>query len=89
MVSLVVLLHMQAAAQYNIVDGTATRWSTKYLAKVSAGDFTRDAGFTGEGTLSSPYLIQDVWDLCRLEDKVNHTIADYGGKYFRLRLTLT
>lgn len=41
MVSLVVLLHMQAAAQYNIVDGTATRWSTKYLAKVSAGDFTR------------------------------------------------
>lgn len=84
MVSLVVLLHMQAAAQYNIVDGTATRWSTKYLAKVSAGDFTRDAGFTGEGTLSSPYLIQDVWDLCRLEDQVNHTIADYGGKYFRL-----
>lgn len=56
-------------------------WHEKYYAE--EGLDRTVAGFQGNGTLESPYLINTVWDLCRLEDLVNAGNC-FTNQYFRL-----
>ena len=70
---------------YGIHNGTAYTdvgylygtWNAEYH------DEGVSASFSGSGTENDPYRINDVWDLCRLEDKVNAGNS-FEGKYFKL-----
>ena len=56
-------------------------WNVKYQEEKVKEGFVDS--FEGSGTAGDPYLIQTVWDLCRLEDHVNHG-ESYSGKRFKL-----
>lgn len=81
---LVLLMPLRISAQ-DIIGPWSDWWSMKYMQEINKGSFTREAMFEGEGTESRPYLIKDVWDLCRLEDKVNVGQNNFIGKYFELQ----
>ena len=63
--------------KYGIFDGTTytdvgylyATWNAEYHSMLEAQEINAD--LSGSGTQQDPYKIYDVWDLCRLEDKVN------------------
>ena len=92
--SLLLFLLMLLPAQvyginYGISDGFISfdakdfdaTWNVKYQEEKVKEGFVDS--FEGSGTAGDPYLIQTVWDLCRLEDRVNHG-ESYSGKRFKL-----
>ena len=75
---------MAHADTYGIQEGNT--WRQQYEAHVAEHGVST---FTGEGTKENPYLIEDVWDLCRLEYNVNNVDngnqgEKYTDQYFKL-----
>ena len=69
--------------KYGIFDGnTITDVGTLY-GTWNASYKGMNADLSGSGTKQDPYRINDEWDLCRLEDRVNAG-NDFKGKYFKL-----
>ena len=69
---------INVATAYETLDGT---WNGAYQAKLESQEVS--ATFTGSGTRQDPYQINNVWDLCRLEDQVNAGNS-FNGIYFKL-----
>lgn len=88
--SLLALLPLQAYGEkYGILwedNDAANTWRYQYQTKIQNGELpsTSESFAKGDGTVSSPYLIESVWDLCRLEYHVNDRRIDFKGKYFKL-----
>ena len=82
---LLALLPLNATAdiyQYGIFDGTTYTDVGKLEGTWNAA-YQGGGSFVGNGTKSYPYRINDVWDLCRLEELVNDGNS-FFGKYFKL-----
>lgn len=70
-------------AKYGIFDGTTyTDVGTLYGTWNEAYQ-GMSPDLSGAGTQQNPYRINDEWDLCRLEDRVNAG-ENFRGKYFKL-----
>ena len=69
---------INVATPHDVLHGT---WHEEYYAE--AGLDRTVEGFTGTGTRSDPYQINNKWDLCRLEDLVNKG-NEFKGKHFKL-----
>lgn len=89
---LLALLPFNAHADttYGISDGNNVATTTEVLHGtwheayyVEEGLVRTVEGFTGTGTRSDPYQINNEWDLCRLEDLVNKG-EEFNGQYFKL-----
>jgi len=79
------LLPLNATADiynYGIFDGT-TKTDVGDLEGTWNAAYQGGGSFFGDGTKSYPYRINDVWDLCRLEELVNDGNS-FIGKYFKL-----
>ncbi len=65
---------------------TKITWHEQYVTKTINGELpNRYESFAkGSGTVEDPYLIETVWDLCRLEDWVNNRNNSFLGKNFKL-----
>ena len=88
---LMALLPVQAYGvdKYGVLwedNDAANTWRYQYQTKIQNGELpsTYESFAKGDGTISSPYLIESVWDLCRLEYHVNDRRIDFKGKYFKL-----
>jgi len=88
---LLALLPLQAYGvdKYGVLwedNDAANTWRYQYQTKIQNGELpsTYVSFAKGDGTISSPYLIESVWDLCRLEYHVNESRKDFKGKYFKL-----
>jgi len=88
--SLLALLPLHAYGEkYGILwedNDAANTWRYQYQTKIQNGELpsTSESFAKGDGTISSPYLIESVWDLCRLEYHVNERRIDFKGEYFKL-----
>lgn len=88
--SLLALLPLHAYGEkYGILwedNSGANTWRYQYQTKIQNGELpsTSESFAKGDGTISSPYLIESVWDLCRLEYNVNERRIDFKGEYFKL-----
>lgn len=88
--SLLALLPLHAYGEkYGILwedNSGANTWRYQYETKIQNGELPGkwESFAKGDGTVSSPYLIESVWDLCRLEYHVNDRRIDFKGKYFKL-----
>ena len=88
--SLLALLPLQAYGEkYGILwedNSGENTWRYQYETKTQNGELPGKWEYfaKGDGTDSRPYLIESVWDLCRLEYHVNDRRIDFKGKYFKL-----
>lgn len=56
---------------------------------VTANVMAKDGNWSGTGTDSNPFLIEDEADLEVLSSNVKNSVSDYSGKYFKVSKDIT